>query len=72
MDTVARRARQAPRLVRAALPPDMRSAVVARQACLTDVCRLHRAELPDVPLGVVVDMRLPGAMATLAAVGCRR
>jgi hypothetical protein len=49
-----------------------RAAVVAREARLADVRRLHRAKLQDVPLGVVVHVRLPGAVAALAPVGRRR
>ena len=53
-------------VVRAAFPPGMRAAVVAGEARLADVRRLHRAKLQDVPLGVVVNVRLPGAVAALA------
>ena len=57
-----------------ALPsqPACVAAVVAGQAGLADLRRLHLAELPDVPLGVVVDVRLPGPVAALAAVRRRR
>ena len=72
VDAVARRAREVPRGVRAALPAGMRSAVVAGEARLADLRRLHRAKLQDVPLGVVVDVRLPGAVAALAPVRRRR
>ena len=72
VDAVARRARDVPGGVRAGLPAGMRSAVVAGEARLADVRRLHRAKLQDVPLGVVVNVRLPGAVAALAPVGRRR
>ena len=73
MDAVARRAGEIAAVVRAALPRRVRAAIVAGEARLADFLRLHRGELQDVSLGVVVDVRLAGAVAALAALaGGRR
>ena len=53
--------------MRAALPAGVCAAVVAGEARLADLRRLHRAELQDVPLGVVVDVRLSRTMTALAS-----
>ena len=59
--------------MRAAFPARVIAAVVAGQARLVDFGGLHLRELPDVPLRVVVDVRLARAVAALAAVrGGRR
>ena len=72
MHAVTRRARQIARFVRAAVPRGMRAAVVAGEARLTDLGGRERAESLDVPLGLVVDVRLARTMAALAAERGRR
>ena len=67
VDAMAGRARQVARLVRAALPPCVRAAVVARQTRAIDLGRFHRLELRDLALGLVVDVRLSRTMAALAS-----
>ena len=53
--------------MRAALPPCVCAAVVAGQTRAIDLGRLQLLELRDVPLGVVVDVRLPRTVAALAS-----
>ena len=71
VDAVARDAREIAALVPAAFPSRVSAAVVARQARLVHLRGLHLPELQDVPLGVIVHVRLAGAVAALAAVGGR-
>ena len=47
------------------------SMVVTRQARLVCLARCDLSELPDVSFGVVVQVRLPRAVAAFAALGCR-
>ena len=57
----------------AALPHRVLGLVVAGQARVADLARGHLAELQDVALRIVVDVRLAGAVARLAALlGCGR
>src|SRR3954465_15046189 len=72
MDGVAGGAGQVSCLVSTALPAGMRPAVVTRQARAVDLGRLQRAELFDVPLGVVLNVCLAGAVAALAPERRRR
>src|SRR3954470_14956668 len=73
VDAVARDARQVSALVRASFPPGVHAAVVTAETGLVGRGRRRLREFHDVPLGVVVDVRLPGTVAALAAVrGCRR
>ena len=73
VDAMAGRAREVARLVRAALPPCVCAAVVARQTRTIDLGRFHRLELRDLSLGVVVDVRLSRTMTALASeLGDRR
>ena len=59
-------------LVRAAFPAGVSAAVVAGEAGLIGLGRRHLRELEDVPFRIVVDVRLPGTVTALAAVGRRR
>src|SRR3954470_19734816 len=73
VDAVARDARQVSALVRASFPPGVHAAGVTAETGLVGRGRGRLREFHDVPLGVVVDVRLSGTMAALAAVrGCRR
>ena len=64
---VARGAADVARVVRAARPERVIALVVAGHADRADVTRGHLRELLHVPLRVVVDVRLAGAVAALAA-----
>jgi len=68
VDAVARGARQVAPIVRAAFPSRVRAAVVTGETRLVDLRGLHLFELQDVPLRVVVHVRLPRTMAALAPV----
>ena len=64
---VARHAGQIAGGVSAAVPHRVLGLVVARHAGLVGLARRHLGELQDVPLGIVVDVRLAGTVARLAA-----
>src|SRR5262247_1928767 len=69
VDAVAGGARQVAPLVTAAFPPRMLATVVAGQARLVDFGGLDLAELANVLLGVIVHVRLAGAVAAFTSMG---
>src|SRR5688572_15409696 len=72
VDAMAGGAREVAAFMPAALPAGMRAAAMTRQARATGFGRRRLRELQDVALRIIVDMRLAGAVTTLATLLGRR